>query len=363
MEANKGIIPEHIIRPEVRTFSTGMREISPGTAFDEIWRLLEGGYDILFSHTYGFTMAFYSWLKKRIQEKVPVRDYPSSRKHRQTLHTFQSKMWIPVRNHEPDLKKAPKNRWFKEFYPETPDFFITFSGFLGMNGARQWYEKGIRYDALTHPLHPFYGVYFPTRQSHLHLFDKWLGQAETFPRAVDIGTGCGVLSFMMHKHGIKEIHATDINPNAIYGLMEETERLGMSSGKFIFPEEADLLGSFNPAAGDLVVCNPPWIPGKTLHPLDQGSYYEEGFFLRFFEHLKQKCPPGTQVVIIFSNFAMVAGITDLHPIEEALETHHEDFELQTYDRMKVQDTPSKKRSWLQAVRDQERAELFVLQRK
>ncbi len=363
MVHENGIIPEHIIRPEVRTFSTGMEKIPPGTAFEKIRQLLEYGYDIQLSHTYGFAMSFYSWLKKRMQEKYPVSDYPSSREHRLKLHQYQSKIWIRIKDHTPDLGKAPGNAWLEEFYPSMDDFFIRFSDFLGMNGARQWYEKGIRYKVLTHPLHPFYGVYFPTRESHLQLFDSWMEQAEAFSRAADIGTGCGVLSFIMHKHGLQEIHATDINPNAIYSVREEIQRLGMSSGRYIYPEEADLLGSFKPEADDLVVCNPPWIPGNPLQPLDHGSYYEDDFFDRLFGQLKEKCPPGTHIAILFSTFALAAGITNNHPVEESLEVHHADFSLQLYDRIKVQDIPSKKRSWLQSVRDQERAELFVLQRK
>ncbi len=356
-------LPGNCIKPEVRTFSTGMKTIVPGTAFEKIWQLLQKGYDVHLTGTYGFAMSFYAWMKKRISEKAPVTCYQSSRAHRRKLHQYQSKLWIRVKDHSPDLKKAPDNVWIKAFYPDQDDFFIIFSDFLGMNGARQWYEKGIKYQVLGHPVHPFYGVYFPTRESHLHIFDQWLAQTDKFPRAADIGTGCGILSFIMHKHGVQKVHATDTNPNAIFSLREDIQRLGMSSGNYIFPEESGFLGSFAPEPDDLIVCNPPWIPETPIHPLDHGSYYGEDFFHSLFNDLKEKCPSATHIAIIFSNFAQVAGITDKHPVEEALSVHQNDFRLQLYDRKEVQDKPSGKRSWLQSVRDKERVELFVLQRR
>ncbi len=260
------------------------------------------------------------------------------------------------------LKGAPKNPWIKELYPKTPDFFITFSDFLGLNGAWQWYLKGKSYQVLKHLIHPFYGVYFPTRESHLTLFDRWLAKQPLIAKAADIGTGSGILSFIMHKHGVKQIHATDINPNAIFSLQEDLKRLHITSGQIIFPEQADMLGSFNPEKGDLVVCNPPWIPGKPLTALDHGSYYEEGFFHRLFDTLQAKCPGGVLIAILFSDFAQVAGISKSHPIEDSLQIHHKAFKLQVYDRAPVQDKPSKRKTWIQEIRSKEHVELFVLEK-
>jgi len=363
MQGKNNGVPDQLVKPAVRTFSTGMREITPGAAFEKIWHSLDKGYDIQLTHTYGFAMAFYSWLKKRLSDRIPVIDYPTSREQRRLLHQYQSKIWIRVKEHKALLKGAPDNPWLRDFYPDEHDFFITFSDFLGMNGARQWHEKGKTYKVLTHPLHPFYGVYFPTRESHLNLFDSWLKDNRGFERALDIGTGCGILSFIMHKHGLKAIHATDTNPNAIYSIQEDLSRLGMTSGSYIFPEQADMLGSYVPAHGDLIVCNPPWIPGKPLTTLDQGSYYEEDFFAGFFNTLKDRCPAGVKIAILFSNFALVAGITDTHPMEEALQMHHADFQLLLYDRTPVTDKPSRKKSWITSIRNKEHVELYVLERK
>jgi methylase of polypeptide subunit release factors len=74
------------------------------------------------------------------------------------------------------------------------------------------------------------------------MFDKWLGRNRgMFSSATDIGTGCGILSFLMAKHGIEKIHATDINPNAVYSTRKEIERLKLT-GKIII-EQLPLFGS------------------------------------------------------------------------------------------------------------------------
>lgn len=363
MQGNGGGIPDHLIRPEVRTFSTGIKEVRPGTAFGSIRSALDQGQDIELTHTYGFAMSFYTWLKQRVATTVPVRDYSSSRRHRERLHQYQSKIWIRVSDHRAVLKGAPENPWIREFYPETPDYLIRFTDFLGLNGALQWHLRGKSFQVLNHLIHPFYGVYFPTRESHLDLFDRWLATQPAFSRAVDIGTGCGILSFIMHKHGVRKIHATDINPNAIFSVQEDLRRLNITAGQMIFPEEADMLGSFQPESGDLVVCNPPWIPGRPLSTLDHGSYYGEGFFDRLFDILQARCPAGVQIAILFSDFAKVAGISKTHPIEEALQLHHNDFHLEVYNRSPVQDKPSKRKSWIQEIRSKEHVELYVLERK
>lgn len=363
MQTLSSPLPANIIKPPVRITAAGIKEVIPGTPFARIHKLLDNGYDICFTGTYGFAMSFYSWLKQRMAEKIPICGYHSSREHRHAWHRVQAKIWIRIKNASPSLAKAPNNPWLKDFFSGYDDFFITFSDFLGMNGARQWYEKGIRYPMVNHPIHPFYGVYFPTRHTHLTLFEQWMDSGKGFHRAADIGTGCGILSFIMHKHGVREIHATDINPNAIYSLQEDIQRLGISHGNYIFPEQADMLGSFLPGPEDLITFNPPWIPGKAENMLDKGCYYPPGFFERFFGELKKNCPSGTSITLLLSNFALVAGITKEHPIEEALKLFEKDFVLNDYNQRSVREKPSKAKSWIQSIRNKEKVELFAIRRR
>ncbi len=376
-------LPDHLNKPAILPGNANIREIGPGTAFAKIKHTIDKGHNVCLTGTYGFAMSFYSWLKKQVAIRFPIHDYPSSRVHKKEWHTFQSAIWIRLTKNSPVLRKAPDNPWLVAFYPGKDDFLIRFSDFLGMNGARQWYEQGIRYPYIDHKLHPFYGVYFPTRHQHLALFDRWLDSNNVFRRAVDIGTGCGILSFIMKKYGLRKIHATDINPNAIYGLQEELHRQGLfgetirqdpgkelvpeqsgtkKPGASIFPEQADLLGSFRPAENDLVVCNPPWIPQEPETPLDQACYYPPGFFPRFFRKMTSHCEPGATLALLFSDYALAAGITETHPIKEALNTFRKDFKLIACEQQPVAEKAADSKTWIQEIRNKENTELFVLRK-
>lgn len=354
----------NLIKPVVRNTAAGMKEVVPGTPFKKMMFLLNNGYDIHLTGTYGFALSFYSWIKQQVRKKVPVRDYLSSRKHRAMLHASLSKLWIRVHDGKACLDKAPVNQWLNDFYPGMSVLYMTFPDYLGLNGARQWYEKGIRYPVINHTVHPFYGVYFPTRFGHLHLFDRWLaGIDKIFTGALDIGAGCGILSFIMYKRGIGKVAATDINPNAIYSIRMDVQRSDIYPGHSILAEQGSFFGQFLPGADDLVVCNPPWIPGKAETALDGGCYYQAGFFDRLFDELRDKCLPGTTICILFSDFAQVAGITGEHPVEDMLETHRSDFTMIAYDRQKVEEKATRSRSWVQQIRNNEHTELFVFTRK
>ncbi len=363
MQTLSSPFPEKIVRPPVRHNAAGLQEVFPGTPFGRIRNMLDNGIDICIGGTYGFAMSFYSWLKQQMGKKFPIWDYNSSRAYKHAWYDVRSKIWMGIENGVPLLEKAPQNPWLKSFYPDKNGFFITFSDFLGMNGARQWYDRGIRYPVIDHAVHPFYGVYFPTRHSHLRLFDDWIGSAKGFHRAADIGTGCGILSFIMLKHGVHTIHATDINPNAIYSIGQDIHRLGISHGDHIFPEHANLLGSFLPKPEDLIAFNPPWIPEQSDKILDQGCYYTPGFFERFFREMKEKCPPGTRIAILFSDFALLAGVAREHPIAEALQLFEKDFTMELCEQRPVSEKPSKTKSWIHSIRDQEKVELYIIKKK
>ncbi len=362
MQTFSAKIPGDLVRPAIRTSDDGMREIKPGTPFRQIKKTLDSGYEVLLAGTHGFALGIHSWLKKECLKSTPIVDYASWRQYKRMLHEYQSRVWIKVMNGRPTILKSPHNPWLSEFFPEYDEYYIGFADFLGMNGARQWYEKGIQYPMINHRLFPYYGVYFPTRYDHLRLFDQWLSSEKGFRRAIDIGAGCGILSFIMRKHGIGFIHATDTNPNAVFGLMEELHRHGVMHGDVIFPEQADLFGSFVPGPDDLVVFNPPWIPAKAETTMDSASYFSDGFFDRFFNEIRTSCAKGTRIAILFSDFAQVAGITNLNPIVESLQQFSNDVHLLGYDKKPVSDKPGKQKSWVAGIRQDEHVELFVLER-
>ncbi len=356
------LIPENICKPMILCDDKDIIQIAPGTPFRDISRNIRRGKNICMTGTYGFAMAFYAWLKKQVSASFPADDYTGWRRQRNVLHRYQSQIWIRVSHHRPELDLAPGNPWLHDFYPDKSLFLITFADYLGLNGARQWHEKGVHYPVLDFPLHPFYGVYFPSRDDHLLLLDRWLADNNDFTRAIDIGTGCGILAFMMLKRGIREVHATDINPNSIFSVRQDIQNTKSRIKGGLHLELADLLGTFEPENNDLVVFNPPWIPSTPEKTLDRASYYEPGFFDQVFYEFQKKCPKGTTIALMFSNFAILAGLTSRNPIEEALTSYKEHFQLMDLHKQRVSQKTSKKKSWLQEIRRQEEVELFIIGR-
>ena len=350
-------IPGNLTKPEMFNACGPFQRVLPGTKFSNIFNSLKNGEHLCLEGTFGFALTFYSWLKKQNQLKIPVKDYQSSRKNLDQFRSLTSNLMVRIHDHKATLEKAPEIPWLKDFYPEKKEFLIRFSDFLGMNGAWQWFSKGIKFPVLDQKVHPFYGVYFPTRHEHLLLFDNWLAKNTGFSKALDIGTGCGVLALMMLKHGIPFVHATDINPNAVYSATLEFEKRGLQSKTLI--EQAPFTGSYEAGGRDLIVFNPPWIPAQVATELDQATYYEPGFFDQFFAQVQKIMNPETTLAILFSDFAKVAGITNEHPIENEIQNKSR-FVLTQKLQVPVRQKPSVRKNWLAEIRQHESVELWML---
>lgn len=320
---------------------------------------MERGQTYCAEGTYGTTMAFYSWLKKQVNLLYPISDYPSSRVNRDKLRELSQRLLVRIKAHQIDLHKAPPIPWLLEFYPSLQDFYLPFTDVLGINGAYQWYVNGVQFPGLQHRVHPYYGAYFPTRTEHLQLFDQWLQRSKPFANAIDLGTGCGVLTFYMLKHGVSNVIATDINPNAIHSVGQDLYRHDLGSRVRLI--NADLLEGISCNSIDLVVFNPPWIPDNATGILDLAMYYQSDLFHRFFSTAYESLPDSCKVVILFSTFAHAAGFRVEHPVRHELE-HHQRFKLVNHIQSSVNQKPSQKKSWLAEIRSNEKIELWELER-
>lgn len=135
---------------------------------------------------------------------------------------------------------------------------------------------------------------------------------------LEVGTGSGVLSFIVLKRGAGRVVATDVNEVAIRNATANAERLGYA-GRF----EARLVSLDRPQAFavigsterfDLIVSNPPWYDG-TPRSMKERAVYDEGYdLLRSLlgglrDHLKQ----GGRVWLEYSSYAARAVIAQEAP--------------------------------------------------
>jgi hypothetical protein len=336
---------------------TGVKPIVASSKNQKIFSGLQKGDTFCIEGTYGTAMAFYSWLKAQVNSMYPIVNYESSRVNRDVFHRFAQRVLVQIVNHQINLQKAPELFWLREFYPKFDNFYLPFSEVLGINGAWQWFTKGIQFPGLEHKIFPFYGAYFPTRTEHLEMFDQWLLANKPIKNAVDIGTGCGVLSFYMLKHGVSTILATDINPNAIHSVNLEINRWDVRSQVHI--ANANLFSGINVAESNLVVFNPPWIPDVPSNMLDMAMYYQTNFFDNFFQQAFEVLPTGCRLVILFSTFGQAAGVCKDHPIDFEINNNNR-FALVMKEERGVSQKPSPRKHWLDDIRQKEKIELWEL---
>jgi tRNA1(Val) A37 N6-methylase TrmN6 len=302
--------------------------------------LIEGGR-VVIRDAYPTGLKILSQLRERIfgsgkgdisSDKVGSDDFLAYRNRRAAYREASNRLLVPVSGNRIALKKAPAIGWLDELYPDVADFLLPFPQVQGLNSSWQWFLKGVRFPLLRHEIYPWYGTYFPTRFDHLLLFDRWLKRFSGSKKsAMDVGTGCGVLAFMMLERGFEYVLATDINPNAVMTVRENARHRGVESR--IDAKVADLFEGCG-RKSDLIVCNPPWLPGEPELPeagpglMDKAICYEPDFFERFFSAAVKHLEEDGRLVILFSNLGLAEGLQVRHPVEEELASNRRFVKVQ-----------------------------------
>ncbi len=112
-------------------------------------------------------------------------------------------------------------------------------------------------------------MFAPTRQDYLELLTRVpIRPAEL---AFDIGTGTGVVAAMLARAGVSRVVATDVSARAVACARDNLDRLAL--GHRVDVQHRDL---FPPGRADLVVANPPWVPGSAHSDLDRGVFDPAG---------------------------------------------------------------------------------------
>jgi methylase of polypeptide subunit release factors len=188
------------------------------------------------------------------------------------LIPFDAGYLIPLRR-APD----PRAACVEALGESTEACVIPLRELLGMIGAHEWRKKGVPVPALGARIHPHYGVFSPVRGEYLTLLADAPLPATAGSLAFDVGTGTGVLAAVLARSGVKRVVATDRDARALACARDNVERLGL--GGTVEVVEADL---FPPGRAPLIVCNPPWLPGKPSSTLEHAIYDPGSRMLRGF---------------------------------------------------------------------------------
>lgn len=214
------------------------------------------------------------------------------------LIPFEAGHTIPLRR-APDVREA----CLEAYGPVDSPYVASLRELLGVIGAHEWRRKGVRIPALDANIHPWYGVFSPVRGEYVEL----VAQAP-LPKgaklAFDIGTGTGVLSAVLARRGMKQVLATDMDARALGCARENIARLGLAAQVEVI--QADL---FPEGRAPLVVCNPPWLPGKPSSAIEYAIYDPDSRMLKgFLGGLAQHLEPGGEGWLILSDLAEHLGL-------------------------------------------------------
>lgn len=211
---------------------------------------------------------------------------------------------------------------------------------LGMVGAFEWRKTGVEIPALgaaPHPrIHPHYGVFSPIRGEYIAAVAQApLPASATAAGGVawDIGTGSGVLAAVLARRGVGRIIATDQDPRALACARDNIQRLG-----FAARVQVQQMDVFPAGQADLIVCNPPWLPGKPSSALEHAVYDPESRMLRtFIAGLASHLAPGGQGWLVLSDLAEHLGLRSREQLLEWIQAAG----LTVLDRIDVRPTHPK----------------------
>ena len=281
---------------------------------DEAWRLACEGTALLWRGDFQNARQLLQAMARRIERKprkaadqaTKVESFHNYRlaqlQRARTLGMlllpFDDDYRIPLRR-APDVAQA----CVEAYGAATGPFVASLRELLGVIGAHEWRKKGVDVPALGARIHPHYGVFAPVRGEYVDLVAK----APLPPRcelAFDIGTGTGVLAAVLARRGLERIVATDQDPRALACAAENMTRLGLDGRVAVMA--ADL---FPPGRAPLIMCNPPWLPGRAGSSLERAVYDPDSRMLMgFIAGLAGHLAPGGEGWLMLSDLAEHLGL-------------------------------------------------------
>ncbi|MFH8368817.1 methyltransferase [Streptomyces sp. NPDC018031] len=207
------------------------------------------------------------------------------------------------------LRRAPEVRaaCTAAYGPGDAPSVVSLRELTGLIGAYEWQRNGVAVPALGGDrVHPRYGVFSPVRGEYVDLVAEAPLPAGT-DTAFDIGTGTGVLAAVLARRGVRRVVATDQDPRALACARENLDRL--VPGDRVEVVAADLYPAAEAGRAHLVVCNPPWLPGRPSSPVEY-AVYDPGsrMLLGFLDGLAERLAPGGEGWLIISDLAERLGL-------------------------------------------------------
>jgi SAM-dependent methyltransferase len=285
---------------------------------DRAIELAEAHCGVLWSGDYVNACRLLDAMKRRLgrtragRALPPAQEFQRRRQHRGRASRLLAAVLVPLAPRPPRLllRRAPHvDQAVEEVFGDVRGpAILPLRELLGITNAHRRRRDGIVVDALGgRHIHPHFGVFAPTRQDYLELVTRQLA-ARTPIRpaelAFDIGTGTGVLAAVLARAGVSRVVATDMSARAVACARDNMDRLGL--GRHVDVQHRDL---FPPGRADLVVANPPWVPGSPHSDLDRGVFDPAGRMLdRLVHGVGQHLRSDGEAWLILSDLAEHLGL-------------------------------------------------------
>jgi methylase of polypeptide subunit release factors len=214
------------------------------------------------------------------------------------LIPFDADYTIPLRR-APDVKLACNEAYGR---PDRP-FVASLRELLGVIGAHEWRKNGVEIAALDARIHPHYGVFSPIRGEYVELVNQ-APLPSGAKLAFDIGTGTGVLAALLARRGVAKVIGTEMDQRALSCARENLHRLALDGQVEVV--QADL---FPEGRAALIVCNPPWLPGRPSASIESAIYDPDSRMLKgFLNGLAGHLEAGGEGWLILSDLAEHLGL-------------------------------------------------------
>ncbi|MEV7186038.1 class I SAM-dependent methyltransferase [Kitasatospora sp. NPDC093102] len=282
------------------------------------YRLACEGTALLWQGDYPGALRLLQAMRRRAERRRP-RSAPGSpaeafrqhRRERARLARVLGMLLVPLgADHRARLHRAPDVReaCLAAYGPLLDNRIVSLRELLGVIGAHQWRTRGVEVPALGARIHPHYGVFSPVRGEYVDLVARapLPPAARAHPTAYDLGTGTGVLAALLARRGLRKVLVTDTNPRALACARDNAHRLDLAdrietAGTGLYPPGRDRAA--------LVVCNPPWLPGRPSSALDEGVYDRDSRMLHgFLDGLAGRLLPGGEGWLVLSDLAEHLGL-------------------------------------------------------
>lgn len=341
----------------------GLLEVDDRTTADQALRRVRQGEFLLYVGDFHNAKQLLGAMGRRLTRPAPRSGEPSAafrserlaraQEHRTLSHLLVrlDPAYRLLLRRAPDVAEACREAWG----PARLDTIVPLKALLGVLGAAEWRRKGLVVPGLKGRLTPHYGVYSPTRTDYVTLLDHLADVGGT--TVLDVGTGTGVLSFLLLQRGAAKAVGTDCEPRAVACALDNAHRLKLTDRYHaevgdLFPPE----GRF-----DLIISNPPWLPETPRTRTDRAVFDDGGRFLQgLFQGARAHLAPNGRLVLLISDLAVLLGLRPANWLETLCAEHGMKVGSK-FDTRPTHPRANDRSDPLHAARSRETTSLYVLQ--